>query len=142
MTHDGCVPVQMFPQDPQFWIEFWRSTHIIEPPVDGQSVVPDEQPHVPELQTSLYRQLFPHVPQLRASVSRFVQTVMPFAVHCVSGAVHVHVPAVHDCPLGHACPHEPQLLELVCRSTQFPPHIVDVDGQVHVPDTHAPPPWH
>ena len=94
ITQDGRTPVQITPQLPQSCVEFCKSTHIIVAP-DGQSVVPAEHPHVPELHTSLYEHELPHEPQLRGEVWRFVHDVVPLVVHKAIGGAHPHDPELH-----------------------------------------------
>ena len=58
--------------------------------------------------------------------------------HTVCPAVlQAQVPAVHVAVVGHAKPHEPQLVRFVCRSTHVVPHDVVPPGHTHAPAVHT-----
>jgi hypothetical protein len=58
------------------------------------------------------------------------------------GLAPQQTPWVHDAPVGHAFPQDPQLLALVCSSTHAPPQTVSPVGQAHVPLVQTLPPVH
>ena len=64
-----------------------------------------------------------------------VSVVVTTRVQCAAP----HTPLPHPCPVGHTCPHEPQLLASVSVVTQAVPHAVVPVGQVHVPLVHTRP---
>ncbi len=67
-----------------------------------------------------------------------VSVVVTTRVQCVAP----HTPLPHPCPVGHTCPHEPQLFASVWRLKQALPHAVVPVGQVHVPLVHTRPAPH
>jgi hypothetical protein len=111
--------------------------------------VPGGHAHSLLTQTRFAPQVCAQKPQLLLSFVRSTQLVP----HCARPVAHVaeHAPVLHTWPPRQTVPQAPQLVPLVCVSTQVPlppkkpprpatpPHLVSFAGQLQAPSLHVEP---
>jgi hypothetical protein len=129
-----CVVAHAFPHPPQFDPSAVVSTHDCEQAVYGGDW--QVATHAPAWQSGVAPpHALPHAPQFIGSLATSVHAPL----HTCFSAGQAHLPASHDCPLGHVVPHAPQLLASFVVSTHFEEQSVrpTAHGAWHAPFAHV-----
>jgi hypothetical protein len=120
---------QLLPQAPQLLASVFVSTHTL---LQTVGLFAGHGPQAPETHASPRAHWWPQEPQLFGSVDTF--THLPEQIMEPELQTELHFPpaqiAVAFAGAGQTLPQAPQLLTLLVRSTQLPPHLVVLAGQV------------